>query len=707
METESKLKMNVILPDANLDGSPSRRRTVIKTILRITILFVVISSIAILAIGYKWISALGVFQLDKARITTLENYNYRDNSIVFDSEQRKIGEFFDRYHVFVPYSDLPADFVNALVSIEDAQFFNHKGIDTKAILRAIIARLRSDSFSQGASTITQQLVRNTIINNEKSFERKIIEIAWALEIEKHLSKEKILELYVNIMFLGNGSYGVGAAAHRYFGKDIRQISKAEGALIAGLFQSPSRYNPAKYPERAKTRQLMVIEAMRKNRFISDKEAKAIASEKLSYKEYKYFNTQAASWFVDYIADVIKKLKNEHPMLSKNSGLRIYTTLDQNLQTLAERSIHWYDANLNDISARTGKIRDNLTGKLKNATIEASMLVTDPTTGDILAMVGGRNYQKSQFNRTTSALRSPGSAFKPIVYTEALIQGFKWSDMIYVSPINIENYRPKNMEDDYLTETTMMRAFYKSMNSPTIEIATKVGIPAIIERAKSLGLRSPLKQEFGSALGSSDVTMMDLARMYGTFANNGVLSELGSITKITNADGDLLWERRPSDSRKKKVLNEQIAYLMTQGMRAVLTSGTGAKSADLAKHAAGKTGTSNDSSDNWFCGFTPNLVSVVWVGTDEHAPIYAHASGSALALPIWDQFIRNSYLYRAPKTFERPDGIIEASIHPRYGHKIAGGARMYFLQSNQPMETSSALETIEHTSEGSYRNVFRH
>ena len=676
-------------------------------ILRITLSLLALGILLAAGLGGFWLKSIGVFNLNENRIGLLANYTYEDNSIVFDRENNKIGEFFDRYHVFVPFSDLPSHFVAALTAIEDGSFYSHPGVDLKAIVRAAIARIRTGRFAQGASTITQQLVRNTIILNEKTVERKILEIAWALEVEKHISKEKILEIYTNSMFLGNGSYGVGAAAHRYFGKNIKDISPAESALIAGLFQSPSRFNPTKYPQRAKKRQLKVIEAMRKKGLITQEEADAIASEPLVYQEYKYVNAQSAPWFVDHVRENLIKLKIREPSLGKQKGLRIHTTLDSKLQALAERSIRWYDPRLSEVESRTGRHLDTGSNAWKQSRVEASMLVTDPRNGDILAMVGGRDYRKSQFNRTTSAMRSPGSAFKPIVYTQALLQGFKWSDMIYVSPINIENYRPKNMEDDYLTETTMMRAFYRSMNSPTIEIATKVGLTPIIELAKSMGIQSPIKHEYGSAIGSSDVTMMDLARMYGTYATGGDLTEIGPITKITNADGELLWERAPIATRKTRVLNSKISYLMTQGMRAVLTSGTAHKSAALAQYAAGKTGTSNENSDNWFCGYTPDLVSIVWAGTDENTPIMANVSGSALALPIWDQFITNSFAVRAPKSFDRPEGITEATIHPLYGHRVNGGARMFFLSTNEPMETSSALESIENKSTGTYRNVFRH
>lgn len=656
---------------------------------------------------YLWLDRIGVFAIDSSRISELESFNYQDNSIVFDRSGTKIGEFFDKYHIFVPYKDLPPHFIDALISIEDKNFFDHDGIDKKAIFRAILARIKTGRFGQGASTITQQLVRHKFLSRDKTIERKVMEIALALQAERVLTKDKILELYCNTMFLGNGSYGLGAAAQRYFGKNIHELTPAESALIAGLYQSPSRYNPTRHPERAKRRQLQVLEAMEKNGKITSEQAKKLASDPLEYKKYQFINSSTAPWFTDYIQDLVEKIPSEHIKSAKNSGLRIYTSLDFNLQQMAERSIQSYGPILNDLSSRTGKIKDHKTGVSRAATIEASLLATDPKSGEILAMVGGRDYKKSKFNRTANALRQPGSAFKPIVYTEALAQGFKWSDMIFVSPINIENYRPKNMEDDYLTETTMLRAFYRSMNSPTIEIAQKVGLQPIIDRAEGLGIRSPIKNEFGSALGSSELTMLDLARAYGTYPTGGILTELAPITKITNSTGKVLWEPPKILKRQKRVMNSQIAYLMTEGMRSVLAAGTGYRSAHLAEFAAGKTGTSNDSADNWFCGFTPDLVSIVWVGTDEHAPILANVTGSSVALPIWDQFIQASKSIRPLREFDRPDGIISESIHPLYGHKVKKGTKMYFLSTKPPQETESSLENVGNSSEKVYRNVFRH
>lgn len=609
--------------------------------------------------------------------------------------------------MFTPYGDLPQHFLDALISIEDRHFYEHNGIDIPSVGRALLHRVKNGRFTQGASTITQQLVRNLFLTREKTIERKIIEIAIALETEKILSKEKILEIYVNTMFLGNGAYGVGAAARRYFNKNVSELSPAESALIAGLFQSPSRYNPARHQERAKKRQLQVLDAMFRNEKISLSQLKKLQKDPLPYKSYQFINSSIAPWFVDYVQDSLKSLPSEVITNAKRGGLRIYTTLDQSLQRIAENSLKSHSSSLKDLEGRTARIKDGKTNSSRHAKIEASILVTDPRNGDILAMVGGRDYRTSKFNRATSALRSPGSVFKPIVYAEALHQGFKWSDVIFVSPVNIENYRPKNMKDDYLTETTMLRAFYRSMNSPTVEIASKLGLKSILERAGSMGIRSPMKDEFGSALGSSDVTMFDLARAYSTFASGGLLTELTPITRITDSEGNNIWEAPALPLRQKRVLNSQLAYLMTEGMRSVLSVGTGYRSSDLAKNAAGKTGTSNDSADNWFCGYTSDLVGIVWVGTDEHAPILANVTGGSIALPIWDQLIRSSMSVRPPRAFERPDGITEASIHPLYGHKVTKGTKMYFLSNRLPDETESALENIETSGERGYRNVFRH
>lgn len=656
---------------------------------------------------YVWLKNLGVFSLDKNRVKELQHFSFADNTIVYDRDGGKIGEFFDRYQVFVPVDELPLHLKHAIFAIEDRNFMTHRGIDTSAMIRAAWSRVRRNKINQGASTITQQVTKQMLLTPERTIERKVLEIAWALKLEKTLSKDQILQIYTNNLFLGNGAYGVGAAARRYFNKDIRALNIAESALIAGLFQSPSRYNPAKYPERAKNRQIAVIRAMVAAGYLNATQAKAALNAPLVYQEYKSVNYETAPWFIDAIRESLPQILGQAGRRTDGKGLRVYTTLDRTLQSNAESSIAGAESTFAKIDKSTDPIIDRKTGQKRRARVEAAMLVTDPHNGEILAMVGGRNYKDSQFNRALNAMRSPGSAFKPVVYTEALMRGFSWSDVIFVSPVNISNYRPHTPDDDYLSETTMLRAFYRSMNTPTVEIASQIGLAPIINRAKSLGIRTPIKSEFGSVLGSSDTTMPDLARMYNVFASDGQLTELSTITKVTDSEGKILFKRPPLESMTRKVLTPQISYLMTQGMKAVMRSGTAAKSGDLASVAAGKTGTSNNSEDNWFCGYTTNLSAIVWVGTDEHVPIFANMTGASAALPIWDVFMRQSFRQHPPGEIAIPPGLVSMSVHPLYGHRIAGGTQMWFLDGTQPRETASALESIENRSSGAYRRVFRH
>lgn len=670
----------------------------------------VVCGVAIIACSFVlffWLKTLGVLSLDGNRIKDLERFSYADNTLVFDRDGHKIGEFFDRYQVFITFEELPAELRQAILAIEDRTFMQHKGIDVNAMIRAAWSRVRTGKTTQGASTITQQVVKQLILSNEKTIERKVLEIAWALKLEKSLSKKQILQIYTNNMFLGNGAYGVGAAALRYFGKDVRTLDTAECALIAGLFQSPSRYNPAKYPNRAKLRQQSVLKAMAAAGYLSQSQRRAIAKEPLQYKAYKSINYETAPWFVDTVRELLPQLLGTSGRKIDGKGLRVYTTLDANLQDIAERSVASSESQFTRIEKSTNTSIDRTTGQIKPARIEAAMLVTDPKSGEILAMVGGRNYKDSQYNRAMNAMRSPGSAFKPIVYTEALMHGFSWNDVIYVSPVNIGNYKPRTPDDEYLSETTMLRAFYKSMNTPTVEIANQIGLPSIIARAKSLGIRTPIKPEFGSVLGSSDTSMQDLARLYNVFATNGVLTELSTITKVTNSDGTILYQVPSIATRRKKVLTPQISYLMTQGMKAVMSRGTASRSADLASIAAGKTGTSNDSEDNWFCGYTANISAIVWVGTDEHVPVFASISGGAVALPIWDTFMRQALQRRPPGIIPVPEGVIATDVHPLYGHHVIGATPMWFIEGTQPKQTVSALENIESKGSGAYRRVFRH
>jgi penicillin-binding protein 1A len=322
------------------------------------------------------------------------------------------------------------------------------------------------------------------------------------------------------------------------------------------------------------------------------------------------------------------------------------------------------------------------------------------------MVGGRDYKVSQFNRAVHALRSPGSAFKPVVYSLALASRMKWNDLFYVAPVAVGNYSPRASNSDFLTETTMLRAFYRSMNQPAIEISERLGIARVINHAQRLGIRSPLKSEIGTVLGGSNVTMFDLSRLYGVLANSGTLSEVISIRKIESENGRVIFENRPAESRRSRVLPVEIARSMTEGLRSVLQHGTAQSSADLATVAVGKTGTSNLSQDNWFCGYSSDVVAVVWAGPDVKANAANVLSGNTVALPIWDRFMR-LYLAKhpAPPIAPLPDALTSVKIHPSFGTQSASGIDMVFFKGQEPNEDLTNLERVKGT--GQYRDIFGH
>lgn len=707
-----------ISPDDSTDGVGSVRRMTRRrvgwglclSVVRVSMVLVMLGLTLGGALTYRWLDELDVFDVSMSELRALSSRPPADNSLVFDRDGNKIGEFFSSYHVYVPYDQLPKSLIKALVAIEDRNFFRHKGFDPKGMMRALFVHLKGRHYGQGASTITQQVVRHYLLPREKSMQRKLQEISMAIALEKETSKSKILELYANALFLGNGAYGVGAAAMRYFGKPAQELKIHEAALIAGLFQSPSRYNPVRHPKKAKHRQKQVIDAMVETGDISAGLAAKLKRRPLHYKEYVPINTQHAPYFVDYVREEANRLLADRDVVN-NQGLRIYTTLDSSIQEKANAAIEAGEPIFKKTEQMAPSIVDKATGKRMPPPVEGSLLSVDPRNGHILSLVGGRDYEKSKYIRPVQALRSPGSAFKPIVFSLALMNKWKWSDVIFVSPVTVNSYRPRTPKEDYLTETTLMRAFYRSMNTPTIEVGEKLGLDPIVEHAKALGIRSEIKQEFGTLLGSSDVTMLDLARVYSVFANGGQLIDPVAITRIEDRTGKILYQLADVESRRKRVLTPEISYLMTEGMRAVLSSGTGYQSGHLARHAVGKTGTANDSTDSWFCGYTPNIVSLVWVGSDGHERLHQNTTGAKTALPIWDTYMSNVLKERKTPSFPRPRGVVYAKVHPKFGNRTQQGMRMWFQRGQEPAAESQAMDALLHLQEQSestsYRNVFAH
>jgi penicillin-binding protein 1A len=640
-----------------------------------------------------WLQQTGVLHLDQSRLTVIIDYKHSDNSLVFDRNGEKIGEFFSDYHVFVPYEKIPKQLIQAVLAVEDRHFFEHHGIDFRGILRALLASMRSGGFTQGGSTLTQQVVRNFLLSPEKTFERKIKEAILAIQLERHLTKEKILEIYLNALFLGQGSYGVGAAAERHFGKPLQMLELHELALIAGLFQSPSRYNPHKAPDQAKRRQRQVLKAMVHAGFLTAEAHKIARKKPLAFKSQNQLNTTFAPYFIDAVQEQTEKLLTGDV---RGRGLRIHTSLDVKLQE-----------DVNKVVDQSSDIFNNAATKLVNVptgapkTVETAAVVLDHKTGDVLAIVGGRDYARSQFNRVMKAKRAPGSSFKPVVYALALQSGMKWSDMFYVGPVVIQDYRPRNYAGEYLTEATLYSAFYRSINSPVIEIGYRLGTKRVIDLARKMGVKTELKNQAGTLLGGSEVTPMDMAALYATIGNGGVQVDPRMILKITDRDGSVLYEAPLPPKKPKRVLPEQISYLLIDAMRAVFKYGTANQFGEMGAFAGGKTGTTDDAKDNWFCGITSNLTAVVWVGTDNNLAFSGTVAASTLALPVWAKIVSKARHRYPAEDFVAPEGIKVLKVNPQFGYLDPSGIDMSFIEGREPKRMESALSVVRET--GNFRD----
>lgn len=670
-----------------LRGSDRKRR-----------ILLVLGAFGLVMVGFLvwmalWLQQTGVLHLDESRLTLIIDYKHTDNSLVFDREGQKIGEFFSDYHVFVPYEKIPKQLIQAVLAVEDRHYFEHYGIDVRGILRAVFASLRSRGFTQGGSTLTQQVVRNFLLSPEKTFERKIKEAILAIQLERHLSKEKILEIYLNALFLGQGAYGVGAAAERHFGKPLKELETHELALIAGLFQSPSRYNPHKAPDIAKRRQKQVLKAMVQAGFLSIAQYKEIRKKPLNFKTQNQLNTTFAPYFVDAVQEQTEKLLTGDV---RGRGLRIYTSLDVKLQE-----------EVNKVIDQSAELFNNAASKLVNVPegapkiVETAALVMDHHNGDVLAIVGGRDYTRSQFNRVLKAKRAPGSSFKPVVYALALQGGMKWSDMFYVGPVVIQDYRPRNYAGEYLTEATLYSAFYRSINSPVIEMGYRFGTRRVIDLARKMGVKTELKTQGGTLLGASEVTPIDMAAMYATIGNGGVAIEPRMILKITDRTGAVLYQAPPPPKKPKRVLPEQVNYLLTDAMRAVFKYGTASHYAEMGAYAGGKTGTTDEAKDNWFCGITPNLTAVVWVGTDNNLAFSGTVAANTLALPIWAKIVQKARQRYPGDEFPVPEGIKVLKVNPAFGFLDPNGIEMSFIEGREPKRMESALSVVRET--GDFRD----
>ena len=700
----------------------------------------------------------------------------------------------------LPYERIPKTLVHAFIAAEDADFFKHKGIDYNGIIRALFKDLMAGRIVQGGSTITQQVIKTYFLTPKRSFLRKLKEVAYAFALERNLTKEEILSLYLNNIYLGNGAYGVEAASESYFNKRIDQLNLAEIAMMAGLVQAPSRYSPVNNLKKAKDRQNYVLTRMVELGFISKEQKEKVLQTqlKIQSRESAYFTR--APYFTEFIRQQVEKKYGKEKLYQE--GLRIYTTIDLNLQRIAQRSIEmglreqdkrqgfrgpiqtlspketkalsekkrgelnplskndilegvilskdnskkiytvWVEdrkgvipfaemawaLNKSSRNLRPQQVKtpsdllnpgDVVNVRLKEAPqkdqpllltleqeplVQGALLCLDPKTGYVKAMVGGRDFSESQFNRALNSRRQPGSAFKPFIYAAALEKGYTPSTILMDSPVEYSDHdggtywAPKNYDKNFLGPITFRNALAHSRNVVTVKILEDIGIGFALKFIKQLGIESPIKRDLSIALGTSGLSMLEMAEGFGVFANGGEQVKPIFIKKIVTMNGEVLEENFPYVEMEEKeeeevtpeappppvskvrAISPQHAFIITHLLEGVVQHGTGQRAKVLGRPIAGKTGTSSDYADAWFIGYTPSLLSAVWVGFDDKTSLGKDESGARAALPIWISFMDQALKNTPVEIFKPPDGITLMKVDIETGLPSEEGSKETLMEA---------------------------
>jgi len=755
------------------------------------------------------------FARDLPRITSLRDYRPATITEVYADGGELIGQYYIEKRKIIPIEEIPDLLKKAFIASEDSRFYEHQGLDFPGILRALIKNIAAGKVVQGGSTITQQVTKTLLLSPERKLKRKIKEAILAYRIEKYLSKDEILFLYLNQIYLGHGAYGVEIASRTYFGKKTRELNLAEMTLLAGLPKAPNRYSPISHPDRAARRQRYVLGRMVAEGYISAAEAEAAAATPIHintppdpfnltpyftehvrrYLEKKYgydklyreglqvytsvnvADQQAAR---EAIATGLRaldkrqgyrgpleilspdKFANYEKQLEEENGPGDELKVGQRVKSLVKRVDDEHlkvTVSLGDVSATMlpgdynwarrpaadGTIFPRLTFQNKKPSetflpgdvvwarissitesgpaagirlqldqkplVQGALVALDPQSGMVRVLVGGKSYEESEFNRAIQSRRSPGSAFKPIIYAAGLDHGLTPASIFLDNPIIYQNnddwdqvWKPRNYEQKFYGPTSLRQALVHSRNLVTIKILRKIGIPYVINYAKKLGITSPLNADLTLALGSSGVSLMELTRAYAVFDNGGRLVGPIYVKRIENRDGEILEDNEPlwglSDAGGqgsvlgKQVIFPQTSYLMTSMMESVVRQGTGRRARVLKRPLAGKTGTTNDYYDAWFLGYSPQLAAGVWVGFDDLKSLGKHETGSRAACPIWIDFMRQALKDFPRSTFPVPAGIVFAKIDEKTGLLATPQTKKVifecFKEGSEPKEFSRSV-----------------
>lgn len=615
--------------------------------------------------------ALNLYLSSLPPIENLEDY--KPNIVTkFYSQDGEVIKTFTAYtYDRVDLKDVPEELKNALIATEDKNFYRHNGYDIIGIIRSSIQNVVARRAVQGASTLTQQLARILFLSNERTITRKIKELEVSARIEKTISKDQILEMYLNNVYLGAGAYGVSAAAKIYFNKKLNQLTLPELALIAGLPQAPSVYNPYNSKDLAVQRRNQVLKRMLTMKYISKEDyEKAIQADLKLSTVPQIYTTNRAPYFSDYVIKEMEKLGFTETDII-HGGYKVITTLDSKAQDTANESI----------------IKNMKSWGLTNASQQAAVFSFSPIDGRILVYAGGKNYGESQFDRVTQAIRPPGSAFKPILYAAAMEKGISPNDLVDDSPITIGNWSPHNSSHKYRGKIPVYKALMISSNVCAARIIQEVGIRSVIQLAKVLGISTPLEYDYTISLGSNGVKMFEFVRAFGAFANGGYVVQPYAIERIEDSRGRVLY--RAGKTKSSHQLSLKTAAEMTAMMKTVILSGTGT-GANIGKPAAGKTGTTDDYKDAYFVGYTPDIVTGVWVGDDNNKRING-LYGGTLPAKIWKEVMTVATRDLGSKDFDYPEIELE-NYSSGYGNvKVIGDEENPSNEGKETVQPEPAAE----------------
>ena len=753
-----------------------------------------IGFIGILAIYYTFTDEL-------PDVRVLKSFEPSTVTLMYSDQDQLIAELYLEKRIVVPLNKIPTQLKQAALAVEDANFYRHMGIDLKAVFRAFLTNMKAGRVVEGGSTITQQLSKTLFLTRERSLARKIKEAILSIRMELIFTKDEILEMYLNQIYYGHGSYGVEAAARTYFGKSVQNLSLDEVAIIAGLPKSPNNYSPYRNPKRARSRRNHVIRRMAQEGFIKSNEAKQAMKKPFTLGEVTNMLNRAP-YFVEYIRKQLMTMYGRNKVYK--SGLKVYTTLNIEKQILAQEAtkknlliadkrygyrgpLGTMDISLPEIVLQESlseinnftegihpKTGTNIKGLVKSVNkeyltvltgqgegiielkdmdwarepnikvdgrwarihrvdknfypgdkilvkvlgiyesgslwslsleqepeVESALISLEPHTGHIKALIGGYDFSKSQFNRAIQAVRQPGSVFKPIVYATAISKGFSPASIIIDSPIifkekdhDFDKWKPVNFEKKFYGPTPLRKALAKSRNIITVKLLQKIGTRSVIQMAKNLGINSHLENNLSIGLGSSGVTLKELVSAYSAFANRGIRVEPQGIRYVENRNGKILYK---NSQKITQPITSGTAQIITSLLQSVVQEGTAKKVRSLNRPTAGKTGTTNNYIDAWFMGFTPKLITGVWVGKDNVEPLGRNETGSRTAIPIWLDYMKGALINTPIQNFPVSPETVYAKINPQTGslakHDDSKGFFELFLKDKIPNSQDHHKEVI--------------